>query len=303
MPLRLFGGRGSDRVRTCPACEQEIAAQATFCSSCYMVFRPDGAADLRQYLQGGRVPSDVYLLRKMQVEDPNTGPVVRLPRETSPPPAPEPVATPPAPDPPVKEAADMPLFATPAAAPGAPVPAQAAVAEAAPPPQPAPRPRPQTRTGVEGLLEFAAPFPPATSNAEGIPGLFAWMLEQDPIIPNNTTRLQAIHASVFRENPPVQLGYEQHILLQIADDLALHPIQDALDIHLVHLTVAYRRAAEAYHEAAGRGQVEADRALWQMASMATRLRVEAWVYRSRHGVPPEIASQMRRLRASKPTGD
>jgi hypothetical protein len=40
-----------------------------------MVFRPEGAAALREYLQGARVPPDIYLLRKMHTEDPNAGPV------------------------------------------------------------------------------------------------------------------------------------------------------------------------------------------------------------------------------------
>ena len=52
-------------------------------------------------------------------------------------------------------------------------------------------------------------------------------------------------------------------------------------------------AGEAYHVAARREEHEADRALWQMASMASRLRVEAWVYQSRYGVPPEIAERGR----------
>ncbi len=77
MSIRLFSGRGSDKRRTCPACEQKIAATANFCPSCYMVFRPEGAADLREHLQGGRVPSDIYLLRRLQAEDPDAGPVVR----------------------------------------------------------------------------------------------------------------------------------------------------------------------------------------------------------------------------------
>lgn len=93
MPLRLFGG-GSEKVRACPACEHEIAAQATFCPSCYMVFRPEGAAELRKYLHGSRVPADVYLLRKMQTEDPNTGPVIRVSPEAQSVPPPAEIAAP-----------------------------------------------------------------------------------------------------------------------------------------------------------------------------------------------------------------
>ena len=78
MLLRLFGAGSSTRVRSCPACERKIKADVTFCPSCYMVFRPEGSAALREYLQGARIPGDVYLLRKMQSEDPNAGPVTRV---------------------------------------------------------------------------------------------------------------------------------------------------------------------------------------------------------------------------------
>ena len=93
MALRLFGGQEDSKVRKCPACESKIAAEATFCPSCFLVIRPEGSADLRAHLRGARIPTDVYLLRKMQAEDPNAGPVVRVPTEASAaPPAPRPVA-------------------------------------------------------------------------------------------------------------------------------------------------------------------------------------------------------------------
>jgi hypothetical protein len=323
MPLRLFGGKGSGKVRTCPACEQEVAVTATFCPSCYMVFRPEGAADLREHLQGARVPSDVYLLRKMQAEDPNTGPVIRVPEELPAPPpaapaastcgttvaedvpsAPTPVAPSvpisaspaPLPDPPVAETPLLPLF------PAAPPPAEAAISVEAPrspsaptPPVPPTQATPPSqdhgRSGGEPLLGFGVPLPPPTRSIEEAPALFVWMLEHDPIIPNNLERLQKIHAGVFRNRPADRLDYEQHILLQVADDLALHPTREAMDLHLMHLAAGYRRAGEAYHVAARREEHEADRALWQMASMASRLRMEAWVYQSRYGVPPVIAER------------
>jgi hypothetical protein len=119
------------------------------------------------------------------------------------------------------------------------------------------------------------------------------MLERDPVIPNNLERLQQIHARVFRNNPAERLGYEQHLLLQVADDLDLHPTRDALGLHLMLLVAGYRRAVEAYHVAARREEREADSALWQMASLASRLRIEAWVYQTRHGVSPEFAGRAR----------
>lgn len=172
----------------------------------------------------------------------------------------------------------------------------------APPAQMTPQPRAQGRAGIELLLEFKVPFPPPTRSIEEASPLFAWMLDQDPIIPNNLDRLQEIHAGVFRDKPAGHLTYEQHILLQVADDLALHPTRDSMDLHLKALGAGYRRAAEAYHVAARRGEHEADSALWQMASVASRLRVEAWVYQTRHGVPPEIA-EGGRLRTKRATGD
>jgi len=327
MPLRLFGGRGSGKVRTCPACEQEVAATATFCLSCYMVFRPEGTADLHEHLQGARIPSDVYLLRKLQAEDPNAGPVVRVPEELPVPPpaaragsasetavtenvpsaptpaapsAPISVAPVPLPDPPVVEIPLLPLF------PAAPPPAEAPISVEAPrspavptlpvsvpPTQATPPSQEHGRSGGEPLLGFGVPLPPPTRSIEEAPALFAWMLEHDPIIPNNLERLQQIHVGVFRNEPVGRLEYEQHILLQIADDLALHPTREGMDLHLRHLAAGYRRAGEAYHVATRREEHEADTALWQMASMASRLRVEAWVYQSRYGVPPEIAERGR----------
>ena len=151
------------------------------------------------------------------------------------------------------------------------------------------------------LLVFQAPLPPPTRSIEETPALFAWMLEQDPVIPNNLDRLQKIHAGVFRDNPAERLEYEQHILLQVADDLALHPTRDALSLHLMLLAAGYRRAAEAYHVAARREEQEADSALWQMASTASRLRIEAWVFQTRHGVSPEFVGRAR-LRTARISG-
>ncbi|HYL81465.1 MAG TPA: hypothetical protein VEU07_11675, partial [Candidatus Acidoferrum sp.] len=152
------------------------------------------------------------------------------------------------------------------------------------------------------LLEFKAPLPPPTRSIEETSPLFAWMLDQDPIIPNNLERLQEIHAGVFRDKPAGHLTYHQHILLQVADDLALHPTRDSMDLHLQALAGSYRRAVEAYHIAARRGEREADSAIWQMASMASRLRVEGWIYQTRHGDPPEVSGSGR-LRTKRATGD
>jgi hypothetical protein len=165
-----------------------------------------------------------------------------------------------------------------------------------------PQPRAQGRAGVELLLEFKAPLPPPTRSIEEASPLFVWMLDQDPIIPNNLDRLQDIHTVVFRDKPAGHLTYEQHILLQVADDLALHSTRESMDLHLKALAAGYRRAVGAYHIAARRGEHEADGALWQMANMASRLRVEAWIYQTRHGVPPEIA-EGGRLRTKRATGD
>jgi len=307
MPLRLFGG-GSEKVRACPACEHEIAAQATFCPSCYMVFRPGGAAELRKHLHGSRVPADVYLLRKMQAEDPNTGPVIRVSPETrSDPPAPEALAPPQAepslaPETPAPQASgsSAPVFIpVPSPSLSSPPDAQAAAVEAAELPKAGASAGPKARAwkGVHSLVKFDPPLPPPTHAVEEVPAFLAWMLERDPLIPNNLELLETIHAETFRDGPGAPLGYQQHLLIQIADDLLLHPTQETLDTHLGVLAAAYRRAAGAYHAAARKGEDERDAALWQMASTASRLRIEAWVYQSRYATTPEIA-RFRKSRAS-----
>jgi hypothetical protein len=299
MPLRLFGGQGSGKVRVCPACEREIAADATFCPSCYMVIRPEGAAALREYLRGGRVPADVYLLRKMQTEDPNTGPVVRVAGDApASAPAVESSARPPelpTPSDPLSAQAQDPVAHSVPSAPEPHVTTSTPTTDIAGLPQPDTevRPRPRAWTGVYSLLKFDPPLPPPALSVEDTPALLAWMLERDPLIPNNIELLEIIHAAVYRNGPAAQLGYTHHVLLQIADDLLLHPAQETLGKHLGLMASAYRRAAGAYHAAADKAQEETYPALWQMASMASRLRVEAWVYRTRYGVPPEITRPRR----------
>jgi len=120
------------------------------------------------------------------------------------------------------------------------------------------------------------------------------MLERDPVIPNNLTRLQEIHAEVFQNKPAASLGYEQHLLLQVADDLGLHITAEALEFHLAQLAVAYRRAAEAYRKTENDDAAAVNLALWQMAGLATRLRLEAWIYCARHGALPRLPSARQR---------
>jgi hypothetical protein len=143
-------------------------------------------------------------------------------------------------------------------------------------------------TGVHSLVKFETPLPPAAQTVEDLPALYRWMLARDPLIPNNIELLEGIHGRVFPNGPAANLKYEQHILLLISDDLTLHPTRESLGNHLVLLTAAYRRAAGAYHATAEKGQIEASGALWQMSSTASRLRMEAWIYHTRHGEPPEI---------------
>jgi hypothetical protein len=307
MPLRLFGAGSSTRVRSCPACEQKIKADATFCSSCYMVFRPEGSAALREYLQGARIPGDVYLLRKMQSEDPNAGPVTRgtVPAGTGqvapPEPAPRSSAEsspapfePPIPPPPPVEST-APLLAPTSVE--APTPAEQPRINAGQGPQDGPTARQRmakARNGVEGLLTFREPLPPLAISAEDVPALFAWMLEKDPFIPNNLSRLTDIHAAAFRDTPPARLGYDQHLLLQVTEDLGLYGTKESLGFHLAQLAAAYRRASEAYRKAEGDRAQEVDAALWQMASLASRMRMEAWIYHGLHGEPPQLPSTRQR---------
>lgn len=298
MSLRLFGG-GNARIRACPACERKVKAEATFCPSCYMVFRPEGAAALREFLQGARIPADVYLLRKLQTEDPDAGPVTRA---NAPVEAPH-DDVPSLPPPPGSEAPPLAIRlvtagedATPERAALTPPPAELLPASPEPPPPSPPTPRSarQKRNGVEGLLLFEEPLPPPVESEAKLPALLSWMLDNDPLIPNNLGRLTEIHAAVFADHAVARLSYEQHVLLQIHDDLWLHPGKDALGMHLGQLAAMYRRAAEAYRKAEGDGKTEVNAALWQMASVASRLRIEAWVYRTRHGDAPQIPGTRQR---------
>lgn len=142
-------------------------------------------------------------------------------------------------------------------------------------------------------MTFGAPLPPPARTPEDLPALYAWMLEKDPVIPNNLVRLQEIHAEVFRDKPAARLGYEQHLLLQATEDLWLYTTEDALANHLAQLAAAYRRAADAYRKAELEG-FAVQLPLWQMASLATRMRLEAWVYHARHGEPPQLPSARQR---------
>jgi len=295
MPLRLFGA-GSIRVRSCPACERKLKAEATFCPSCYMVFRPEGAAALREYLQGARVPADVYLLRKMQTEDPNAGPVTRADPDST-----QVRKTPPA-QTPLTNRIEV-IGPHSAASKGRPTQPDPGAPASPKPPFPEERleprdgqngrSRPKSRNGVEGFLAFVEPLPPSARSTEEVPALYAWMLEKDPVIPNNLVRLQEIHAEVFRNTPAARLGYEQHLLLQVAEDLWVYTTDDSLGFHLAQLAAAYRRAAEAYRKAESEGSA-ANHPLWQMASLATRMRLEAWVYHARHGESPQLPSTRQR---------
>jgi len=152
----------------------------------------------------------------------------------------------------------------------------------------------KTRNGVEGLLVFHNPFPPLAVSAEDVPTLFAWMLERDPLIPNNLVRLAAIHTAVFQDKPAALLGYEQHLILQLTEDLGLYGTKECLGFHLAHLAAAYRRAADAYRNAESDESAAANAALWQMASLSTRLRMEAWVYYGLHGESPQLSSTRQR---------
>lgn len=261
-----------------------------------MVFRPEGAAALREYLQGARVPADVYLLRKMQTEDPNAGPVTyvapdqtdvrkAVPPETPPtPPVEANGSSPPASESPPAQA--DPVVTTPTTPP-------ASKEESEPGDGQSGRSRMKSRNGVEGFLAFVEPLPPPAQSTEELPALYAWMLEKDPVIPNNLTRLQEIHAEVFRDKPAARLGYEQHLLLQVAEDLWVYTTEDALGFHLAQLAAAYRRAADAYRKAETEGSA-ANHPLWQMASLATRMRLEAWVYHARRGESPQLPSTRQR---------
>lgn len=288
-------GRGSDGGRrSCPACEAEIPAAATYCPHCYLVLRPEGTAELRRKLQGAKLPSDVYLLRKLQVEDPTSPDCVvsapRVERAAAEIPATSPVAPDPAPP-------SSPI-------PGLPGPAPATIAGRSGVASPSP---PPSRKGLRAFLEFPPPAPPLAGRPPDLPALFAWMLEHDRVIPNNLSFLERLHAEVHRGEPVAPLGYRGHLLQLVADDLRTHDAREALDAHLALLAASYQRASAGYRAARGReapgaaavGAASAERVgprilLWQMASAATRLRLESWIYRSHYGEGPRLPHEGRR---------
>jgi hypothetical protein len=283
MPLRLFGA--STRVRICPGCERDLQPDATFCPSCYMVFRPEGVSALREYLQGARIPTDVYLLRRLQSQDPDAGPVTVAP-------APAAEAPPLDTAPPLPEAPASPA-PPPSASVAPPLAAPAPDAAAAPPPLASGGSGLGAKQGVDGLLQFRDPLPPAASRPAEVAELYAWMLDHDPVIPNNLQVLQAIHGAVFSQSPFRRLGYEHHVALLVADDAALFASAEAHSVLLGQLAAAYRRASEAYRMA-GEDESAANRALWEMASLATRLRLGAWIFSTRYGQSPELLSTRQR---------
>jgi hypothetical protein len=287
VPLRLFGG--SIRVRVCPGCERDLEPDAAFCSSCFMVFRPEGVSALREFLHGARIPADIYLRRRLQSQDPDAGPVVVAP--------PLPTASAPAHSAPLPQLEETPQ------SPPEPVPVleEPAAAHVVPPPPAAQQPTvastaetpPVPPKGVDGLLRFKDPLPPPASRPEDVPAVYTWMLEYDPLIPNNLSVLQAIHDAVFPHNPLRQVGYEQHVVLLAADDAGLFVTSDAHNMLLLQLAGAYRRASEAYRFA-GEDESAANRALWELASLASRLRISAWVFATRYGQAPELVSPRQR---------
>ncbi len=274
-----------------------------------MVFRPEGAAALREHLHGGRVPTDVYLLRKLQTQDPDAGPVERRPApapvvpaaesEPASPPAPpalsdtEPLVIP---DPlAIFQDEPEPIVVPPIKAAAAPE----AEREPELPLEPPSKAPPQVRRGVEAFLRFGSPLPPPARAAEDLPQLMDWMFDHDPVIPNNLSRLNAIHATVFDGQASGRLSYEEHLRVQVVDDLWLHPTQESLEAHLVALIEGYRRAAEAYHGAPGELAGE-DGALWRLSSAVSRIRIEAWIYRTLYGATPGPVPPARRRRPGRP---
>jgi hypothetical protein len=259
-----------------------------------MVFRPEGAVALRAYLQGAKIPADIYMLRKLQTDDPDAGPVTRSGPESRDPrrgPAGELPSRPPA-----ETSASEASAGSEATRVRVPESAAARKPETPPHPdeRPQDRPKSRSRNGVEGFLAFAEPFPPQTRSPDEVSALYAWMLGKDPVIPNNLARLEEIHRAVFEDQPPARLGYEQHILLLVAEDLTVYATEDALGYHLAQLAAAYRVAADSYRKALGRDAAAVDGALWRMASLASRMRLEAWVYHSWHGQSPQLPGTRQR---------
>lgn len=74
------GGTHSPR---CPACQTSLLPRRSFCPHCYMVLRPEGMADLQQALQGAKVRTDIYILRKLHLGDEEGCSATRIPATPS----------------------------------------------------------------------------------------------------------------------------------------------------------------------------------------------------------------------------
>jgi hypothetical protein len=225
-------------------------------------------ADLHQALQGSRVRQDIYILRNLHRGD-DEG-VVLLPtseQSRTPPPTVSPEAN------------------------------SIEREQQTPPPDPKPRLRSGEGQG-HGLLtySFASP-PPACTSLQDLPPLVEWFLRQDPLIPNNLEVLEEAHRKIHDRQP--QLPYQHHLTLAITDDLRTYDTQELLQKHLALLTTAYARTLHAFRDLASRypGLDTPDRIpepdrhrIWELCVsiglIATRLRVEGWIYQERYGVTP-----------------
>lgn len=212
-----------------------------------MVLRPEGMTDLHQALQGSKVRQDIYILRNLHRGD-DEG-IVLLP-----------------------------------------------TAAEAPPPPPAGSPREEAKRPGPLTYSFSA-LPPACTGPQDLPPLVAWFLRHDPLIPNNLEVLEEAHRKL--QGHPPMLTYQRHLTLAITDDLRTYDTQELLQKHLALLTTAYARTLHAFRDLESRypGLTTPDRIpepdrhrIWELCAqiglIATRLRVEGWIYQERYGASP-----------------
>jgi len=259
-------------VSKCPACQTPLSSDRAFCSHCYMVLRPEGMAELHEALQGTKVREDIYILRRLHrggEEDVTSSAPPRPPRGTEPP-----------------------------------VPVSGDSARA---PAPAAQPRTE-RTTPQGLMAYTfSTLPPAGPG--DLPALIRWFLDHDPLIPNNLEILEEAHRILCGAEDG--LTYERHLGRTIADDLRIYDSRELLEQHLTLLTTVYARTLQTLRARASqlprfRSPVDLPeperRKMWAscftLGLTATRLRVEGWIYRLKHGELPTVEKVAPKRRVS-----
>ncbi|MFQ5847340.1 MAG: hypothetical protein ACE5IQ_06640 [Candidatus Methylomirabilales bacterium] len=241
-------------------------------------------AALQQTLQGAKVREDVYILRQLHHGDGEGTTLLAYdppPESGSPPSSPHATEVPPAPS-----------------------------GQETGPPRRTPKPRRQQQEiQPEPMASAFSAEPPLSVGPEDLPALIRWFLNHDRSIPNNLAVLEEAHRIV--DGGEHHWTYERRLAWVIADDLRTYDSPEVLQEHLALLTTVYARTIQALrrlgsHHPGLRSPADLpeaeQREMWELCRRlgftATRLRVESWIYRRRHGEPPSVKPHTPQRRSS-----